>query len=328
MQTLERKFEIERGSIDLETGKFPLVLASEGEASDGHILNIRGAHIPDKIPLQIAHANSPLETLGSITQAATGTKAGVRVIRAMGEIEMGGEGSQADIRKDLAFMVSEGHVRSISLRAEGTKVIPRRELPKNHRAFVEANEPDMLKRFGMFFEEFTALEGSLVAIGADKNAIVGRANETEGAVQEFWRGFVPDEEETSLQEDVDAVREIIKDEFGELTEDDGDIEVGDKVEFVRFEDIALDTSDIENVRSLEQFLGGMPGISRKEAKRLASIKTETTQPPRDAQEKKRPELTNEEIREAVRGELSKTMPDIHKEVSDIISDALGRVRVR
>ncbi len=204
---------------------------------------------------------------------------------------MGGEGAQADIRKDLAFMISEGHIKSISLRAEGTKVIPRRELPKNHRAFVEANEPDMLKRFGMFFEEFNALEGSIVSVGADRNAIIGRSNETTGAVQEFWRGFIDEDE----PEEEEVVTEY-------------------------------ETSEIEDVRSLERFLGEMPGISRKEAKRLASIKIETTEPSRDAKEET-PELSIEEIREIVRGEFEDTMTDVRSEVSDILNDTLGKVRV-
>ena len=158
---------------------------------------------------------------------------------------------------------------------------------------MEPNEPDLMKRFGLFFEEFNALEGSIVALGADRNAIIGRSMETEGAVQEFWRGFV---------------------------EDETDQEEESKVQ-------ALDTSGIEDVRSLERFLGEMPGLSRKEAKRLASIKTETTQPSRDAKEET-PELTIEEIREIVRGEFTDTMSEIHNEVSDILNDALGKVRVR
>ncbi len=78
METLERSFEIERGSIDLETGEFPIILATEGEATDGHMLNVRGGSIPDQIPLQVAHANSPLQTLGSITQSRQGTKGNLR----------------------------------------------------------------------------------------------------------------------------------------------------------------------------------------------------------------------------------------------------------
>ena len=297
---LERTLEIERGSIDLKTGQFPMVLASESEASDGHILNLRGASVPEKMPLQVSHANSPLQTLGSITQISMGTKKGLHVLRAVGEIEMGGEGPQAEIRRDLAYMISEGHINSVSLRAEGTKVIPRRELPKNHRAYVEPAETDMLKRYGLFFEEFTALEGSIVALGADKNAIVGRSRETTGAVQEFWRGLVENEESEGNEKEQPEVQ-------------------------------SLDTSDIQDIRSLERLLGEMPGVSRKEARRLASIKTETSQPSRDAKEEPKQdtlELTMEEIRKLVRGEFDNTIADIRHEVSDILNDALGKVRVR
>ena len=309
---LERTYEIERGSIDLKTGQFPMILATEGEASDGHVLNLRGATIPDKMPLQISHANSPLQTLGSITQVSLGTKQGQRVLRAVGEIELGGEGPQAEIRRDLAYMIAEGHLSSVSLRAEGTKVIPRRELPKNHRAYVEPTEPDMLKRYGLFFEEFTALEGSIVAVGADRNAIIGRSHETTGAVQEFWRGFVEAEVPVEDEDDEEAARigQILSD-WSVLTN--------------------WNTREIEDVRSLERYLGEMPGVSRKEAKRLASIKSETSQPSRDAEEEPKtdtPELTMEEIRTIVRGEFKNTIADIRTEVSDILNDALGRVRIR
>ena len=274
-----------------------MILATESEASDGHLLNLRGATAPDKMPLQISHANSPLQTLGSITQISVEAKRGLRVLRALGEIEMGGEGPQAEIRRDLAYMISEGHINSVSLRAEGTKVIPRRELPKNHRAYVEPTETDMLKRYGLFFEEFTALEGSIVALGADKNAIVGRSRETTGAVQEFWESLIPGEDDPEEEPESEP----------------------------------LDTSGIQDVRSLERLLGEMPGVSRKEAKRLASIKTETSQPSRDAKEeppKDTLKLTTEEIRELVRGEFDNTIADIRHEISDILNDALGKVRVR
>ena len=39
--TLERA--IDQGAIDLEPGEFPIILATQGEATDGNILNIRGA---------------------------------------------------------------------------------------------------------------------------------------------------------------------------------------------------------------------------------------------------------------------------------------------
>ncbi len=287
MQTVERTFELERGSIDLETGEFPLILATQGEASDGNILNIRGANIPERMPLQLNHANSPTETLGSILSTRQAQKNGLPVLRATGQIELTGEGPLADIRRDLANMIAQGHIGAMSLRAVGDKVTPRADLSRDHFAFVERDEPDRAKRFGLFFERFTGLEGSIVALPADKGAIIGRAQETEGPVKEFWESMIPE---------------------AEVPEHD--------------------TSDIEDVRSLERFLGEMPGISRKEAKRLASIKNETTQPSRDAEEQPpEPDLTIEEIREIVRGEFRDTMTDFHTEVSEILNDALGKVRV-
>ena len=51
-------------SINLKTGEFPMTLATEGEATDGHILSIRGGQLPESLPLQISHANDPQATLG------------------------------------------------------------------------------------------------------------------------------------------------------------------------------------------------------------------------------------------------------------------------
>ena len=193
-------------------------------------------------------------------------------------------------------MLQAGHVKGMSLRATGTKVTPRTELPRNHTAFVGRDEPSLAKRFGHFFERFEMVEGSVVALPADKGAIVERAEQTEGPVKEFWESFLPEED-------------------FEETPETQDVEVAEH-----------NTSEIEDVRSLERFLGEMPGISRKEAKRLASIKNETVQPSRDAEDKT-PELTLEEIREIVRGEFTNTKEDIRKEVSSILNDTLGKVRV-
>ena len=88
--TLERT--IDQGTIDLETGEFPLVLATQGEATDGNVLNIRGASIPDSIPLQVNHQNSPLQTIGSVFGIRKGTKQGLPVLRAIARIELDGEG--------------------------------------------------------------------------------------------------------------------------------------------------------------------------------------------------------------------------------------------
>jgi hypothetical protein len=55
------------GEIDLDTGTFTMTLASEGEASDGDILSIKGGQIPERMPMLTSHWNDPSAQLGSIT---------------------------------------------------------------------------------------------------------------------------------------------------------------------------------------------------------------------------------------------------------------------
>jgi hypothetical protein len=101
------------------------------------------------------------------------------VLRAIGPIELEGEGAHAAIRRDIARMIAKGHLSAISIRAQGEKLTPRKDLPKDHPAAARENEPNLAKRFGLFFERFTPLEGSIVALGADRAAIIGRSLETE-----------------------------------------------------------------------------------------------------------------------------------------------------
>ena len=159
--------------IDLKTGEFPMVLATEGEATDGHILSIRGGVLPESLPLQLSHVNDPGFTLGSIRGFEKDTRATPARLRAVGQIEL--EGPNADARKDLAFMVSKGHVNRVSIRWDGIKATQRVDLDKDHPAYVSKDDPDWRKRSGMFFEEWRALEGSLVAVPADAEAVIGRA---------------------------------------------------------------------------------------------------------------------------------------------------------
>ena len=55
-------------SVD-ENGVFRATLATEGEASDGDILSIKGGKIPKRMPMLNGHYNSATEQLGSITDA-------------------------------------------------------------------------------------------------------------------------------------------------------------------------------------------------------------------------------------------------------------------
>jgi hypothetical protein len=66
-------------------------------------------------------------------------------------------------------------------------------LPSDHAYFVDAEgEKDHRKRYGLYFEKWRALEGSVVALGADPEALIGRADETDGAVSTFWRSMATD----------------------------------------------------------------------------------------------------------------------------------------
>lgn len=182
---MQRMAEIERGSIDLETGRFPMILATEGEASDGHILSISGGVVPERMPLLISHENDPRSLAGSVIEP----KRGRGQLRAYGEIDMAGDGPIADVRRDIAHMISQGHLRGVSLRWEPTKWTERSALDKGHPAYVSERESGA-KRWGLYFESWRALEGSVVAIGADPAALIGRSQETAGTVSAFWRSLV------------------------------------------------------------------------------------------------------------------------------------------
>ncbi|MHC4714910.1 MAG: hypothetical protein ACYTAN_16835, partial [Planctomycetota bacterium] len=124
-------------------------------------------------------------------------------LRAVGHIEMSGEGASAEIRRDLAHMIDKGHVTGVSIRWDPVpgKSVRRVNLPSDHPYFVDAEtEKDPRKRYGLFFEEWRAMEGSVVALGADPQALIGRAEETEGAVSTYWRAMAENTEEPEILE--------------------------------------------------------------------------------------------------------------------------------
>lgn len=180
--------------IDLATGVFPMTLATEGEASDGHILSIKGGQIPKRMPLLSAHWNEPTSQLGSINEPEKRLEDSPPRLRAVGHIEMSGEGTSAEIRRDLAHMIDKGHVTGVSIRWDEVpgKTIRRVNLPSDHPHFVDSEKANGPERWGVFFEQWRALEGSVVPIGADPKALIGRANDTTGEVQAFWRSMAED----------------------------------------------------------------------------------------------------------------------------------------
>ena len=59
MDELTRAASMERGGINLETGEFPMILATEGEAMDGHILSIKGMELPERMPPRSRFSSLP-----------------------------------------------------------------------------------------------------------------------------------------------------------------------------------------------------------------------------------------------------------------------------
>jgi len=192
MTTRSLTARIESGPIDAKTGEFPMVLATDGEASDGDILSIEGGELPERAPLQNAHINEAMSTLGSITSFRRDLKSSPKKLRAKGRIEMEGDGSQAEIRRDIAHMIARGHISGVSVRWEPIKYTRRSDLPKGHYARVEDDEPNPLKRYGVFFEKWRVQEGSIAPVQADPQSMIGRAEETDGDVAEFWRSAAED----------------------------------------------------------------------------------------------------------------------------------------
>lgn len=192
-----------------EDGVFEMTLATEGEASDGDILSIAGGQIPARMPLLLSHFNDPTAIAGSVTNPRKDLKAKPPELRSTGQIEMGGVGVLADVRRDVAFMTAK-HGGAVSIRWDalegGDPPIRRVNLPSDHPHFVDFDtEKSDRKRWGMFWPSWKAMEGSIVALGADPGATIDgrlcaqRAEETEGEVAAFWRAMAKDAEEPLLE---------------------------------------------------------------------------------------------------------------------------------
>ena len=215
---------IERAGVDREAGTFRMILATEGEASDGHILSIAGGTVPERMPLLMSHWNDPLSALGSVTNPSKDLKSSPPELRAIGQIELEGEGTQADIRRDVFHMISEGHLDAVSIRWDEVpgKTTLRVNLPEDHPHHVSPDDPDWRKVEGAYFEAWTGREGSIVALGADPAAIAQRADQTEGDVSTFWRVMAEEAESDLIRDTVDLIRAV-----GDDTEHETEIRATD-----------------------------------------------------------------------------------------------------
>jgi hypothetical protein len=176
--------------IDTKTGEFEMVMASEGEASDGHVIRIAGVEHGETLPLQLDHSRSAADNLGTVSNIRKGKREGVPVLLGVGQIRITGEGDGLAARLDLVDAISRGHITGSSMTwsADSQHVKERASLPKGHPARVDPLDPNLRRRFGLFFEKSQAIEQSIVAIPADRSALIGRADAaTDAPVRALWQ---------------------------------------------------------------------------------------------------------------------------------------------
>ncbi len=171
------RFAIERESAAKTLGEFRAVLATNGEASDGHILSIDGMRVPDSMPMLFRHqSTAEIPTLGRITSPSKSRDGGEEMLRVTGNFDLEGDSDDPllAIRRGFASLVQQGSLDAMSVRWDPVfgKFVPRSSLDKEHFAFADRDGPNA---FGMFFEESIAREGSIVAIGSDAAALMGRS---------------------------------------------------------------------------------------------------------------------------------------------------------
>jgi hypothetical protein len=190
MNTYQRTCQIERGEGDAP-GIIAGTLVTDGEASDGHILSIPGGELPERAPLLFGHDDyTGTGNLGSWTGFAKykGSGLGASGIKGVAEIEMEGEGPQQSWRDDIAHMIEKKHIGMFSVRwSEIAEPVRRVNLPSDHPAFVDEKKATGRQRWGLYFEKWKMLEGSVVTLGADPAALIGRMQEAEGDVRVYWR---------------------------------------------------------------------------------------------------------------------------------------------
>ncbi len=189
----QRTSTIEREANGAE-GRLSGILASDGEATDGHILSISGGTLPKRAPLLFGHDDGGSKNLGSWDKFEKITVGKGEGIRGHASIEMGGSGVQQEWRDDIKHMIDKKHINQFSIRwTETGDPIPRINLPSDHPAFVDAQkEKSSRKRWGLFFPKWRLLEGSVVTLGADPNALIGRMHESKGELARMWRETVND----------------------------------------------------------------------------------------------------------------------------------------
>lgn len=180
----DRTIQFERKALDTgNTGQVSGVLATDGEASDGHILNMAGGELRTGLPLLFNH--DPYDgNLGSWVSFDEGKHA----IRGTAQIEMDGIGDRSEWRKDVAHMVGKGHIGAFSIRwDESSPPMRRTDLDPKHPAYVDKDhEQNLMKLYGLYFDDWRMIEGSVVSTPADEAALIGRMRSAGHGARQHW----------------------------------------------------------------------------------------------------------------------------------------------
>ena len=186
------------------------ILASDGEASDTHILDIDGGELGEGPPMLFGHDDfSGSRNLGSWNRFDRIAKGTGRAIRAHGTIALGGDGAGKAWRNDVAYMVNEGHITGLSIRWDPIDdPVRRTSLPSDHPAHVGHKDK---RGNGLFFPRWSMLEGSVVTLPSDQSAVIGRMAETNPEVRAFYRAALND----ALAADVGPSAELVGVALGE-----------------------------------------------------------------------------------------------------------------
>ena len=219
MKTYERKTPgaISRQAEGAEKGVRSGLLATDGEASDAHILNIPGGEIPEGPPLLFGHddftGTSNLGSWRSFAKSSNGKKLGDGELRGEFGIELEGQGSQQAWREDVDHMIDKGHIQGLSIRWEHIdEPIRRINLPSDHIAAIDPKEATGMQEWGLYFEKWRMLEGSVVTLGADPAALIGRMEASEGGLRSIWRDVLsrnPEEiDGATLRQILDELQDI------------------------------------------------------------------------------------------------------------------------
>lgn len=177
-----------------ERGVVSGIVVTDGEASDGHILNIDGIEVPDNPPLLFGHddytGTGNLGSWRSFTKFK-GNGPGKSGLRGVGQIELSGSGSQLAWREDVSHMIEQGHIGGLSIRWEEIGDPQRRvNLPSDHPAFIDEKKATGRQQWGFYFEKSRMMENSVVTLGSDPSALIGRMQESEGDLRAFWRSAI------------------------------------------------------------------------------------------------------------------------------------------